>query len=124
MPATAAAAQFQRGSCSRSWGRKRIRLLSVRCTPTTLANCLRMIVSARPKAKPRNTGLAINEVSPPSLSIPANRKNAPVTSTRPIARLSLSAGSSPASVAVAAASTAAEDDVAETIAKRLVPNRP
>ncbi|MNP09561.1 hypothetical protein D3C76_1016730 [compost metagenome] len=66
----------------------------------------------------------MNEVTLPSLNNPASKKNAPVTSTRPKARVERSPGSPLARVAVAAASTAAEDEVAETIAKRLVPNRP
>ncbi|MNP19893.1 hypothetical protein D3C76_1124460 [compost metagenome] len=121
---TVAATQFHCGSCSSNCGRKPTRLASVRCTPTTLATCLRMMVSARPKAKPRSTGLAMNEVTLPSLNSPASRKNAPVTSTRPMARVERSSGSPLARVAVAAASTAAEDEVAETMAKRLLPKSP
>lgn len=83
-----------------------------------------MMVSARPKAKPRNTGLAMNEVTLPKRKIPASTNNPPVTSTNPTARVERSCGSPLARVAVAAASTAAEDEVAETMAKRLVPSRP
>ncbi|MNG10868.1 hypothetical protein D3C84_943650 [compost metagenome] len=99
-------------------------MASVKCTPTTLAICLRMMVRARPKANPRNTGLAMNEVTLPSLNNPASKKKSPVISTSPMASVERSSESPLANVAVAAASTAADDDVAETIAKRLVPSRP
>ncbi|MNP59605.1 hypothetical protein D3C76_1546110 [compost metagenome] len=83
-----------------------------------------MMVSARPKAKPRNTGLAIKEVTLPKRKIPASRNSPPITSTSPTARVERNCGSPLAMVAVAAASTAAADEVAETMANRLVPNSP
>jgi len=82
------------------------------------------MVAASPKAKPRNTGLAINAVTLPKRKIPASKNSPPVTSTSPTASVARNCGSPLAMVAVAAASTAAEDDVAETMAKRLVPNSP
>ncbi|MNG04165.1 hypothetical protein D3C84_872780 [compost metagenome] len=115
---------FHCGHCSSSCGRKRIRLPVLKWTSTMLATCLRMMVTASPTAKPRSTGLAMNEVTLPSLNNPANRKKPPVISTRPIARLMRKAGSPLASVAVAAARTAADDEVADTMANRLVPNSP
>ncbi|MNC35180.1 hypothetical protein D3C75_836530 [compost metagenome] len=97
---------------------------SLRCTPTTLASCLRIMVSARPKENPRSTGLAMNDVTRPSLNSPASTNSTPVTRTKAIARLERSCGSPLASVEVAAASTAADEEVAATMANRLVPNTP
>ena len=64
---------------------------------------------------PTNGQVSLERSIPPLITLP-----------RPLyARVeSLNAGSSPARLAVAAAKTAADDEVAETIAKRLVPNRP
>ncbi|MNE87946.1 hypothetical protein D3C80_1851940 [compost metagenome] len=58
------------------------------------------------------------------MNSPANKNSAPVISTRPMARVERNWGSPLASVAVAAASTAADEEVADTMAKRLVPNSP
>ena len=83
-----------------------------------------MITKARPKVKPRSTGLAMKADNPPIRATPAIRKNAPVSNTSPMASASRWVASPPASKAVVAASTAAEEEVAETMAKRLRPTRP
>ncbi|OIQ81668.1 hypothetical protein GALL_365540 [mine drainage metagenome] len=66
----------------------------------------------------------MKSVTPPMRASPASRKNRPVTMTRPNASTSLRWPSPLAIDAVAAASTAADEEVAETIAKRLVPSTP
>ena len=82
------------------------------------------MVSARPRAKPRSTGLAIRLDTAPSRAAAAIRKNTPVSTTIPAPSASRAAGSASAAEVVAASSTAADEDVAETIAKRLLPSRP
>lgn len=56
--------------------------------------------------------------------MPAMTKNTPASSTMPAPNASRVAASTPVTDIVAANSTAAEDEVAETIAKRLLPKRP
>ncbi|MNY54429.1 hypothetical protein D3C86_1903040 [compost metagenome] len=82
------------------------------------------MIRVRPKVKPRSTGLAMNAEMFPRRASPASRKKLPVSSTRPVARASLRLASPGARETVAAASTAAEDEVAETMAKRLRPTSP
>ena len=60
----------------------------------------------------------------PNRASPATTKNRPVSSTMPTPSSMRCCGEVPAMDAVAASSTAAEEDVAETMAKRLVPSRP
>ena len=94
------------------------------CTPSTPGSCLTMMTMARPKEKPRNTGLAMNCVTLPSLATQASRKNPPVSITSPAISMSRCPAVPPGMDAMAAASTAADEDVAETMAKRLVPSTP
>ena len=94
------------------------------CTPSTPGSCFTMMTMARPKEKPRNTGLAMNCVTLPSRATQASRKNPPVNITNPAISMSRCPAVPPGMDAMAAASTAADDDVAETMAKRLVPSTP
>ena len=90
-------------------------------TPTMTGSCLRIMVAAKPKAKPRSTGREMKADSAPSLSAAAMRK-APTmaTTTVAIAKRMAVSGDIAASDAPR---IAAEDDVGATIAKRLLPCR-
>ena len=79
---------------------------------------------ARPNANPRSTGLAMKSDMLPTRSNPAAANMRPPISTMPAPSSSRNTLSPPAADSDAAASTAAEDDVADTIAKRLPPNKP
>ena len=87
-------------------------------------NCLTMITSASPNENPRSTGLEMKLQIEPRRIAPAARNARPVASTRPAASAARRAASCPASDSVAAPSTAADDEVAETIAKRERPISP
>jgi len=56
--------------------------------------------------------------------MPAATKSAPAKSTMPAPAAARSSGLAPSIAEVAANSTAADDDVADTMAKRLVPKNP
>jgi len=120
----AAPAMFQcRHSATRP-ARSLKKSLCAGCTSSTLGSCLTTMVSASPSAKPRSTGLAIRLDTAPSRATPAITKNTPASSTMPMPIASRVAASTPVTEVVAANSTAAEEEVAETIAKRLLPKRP
>ena len=99
--------------------------------PSSLGNCLTMMVTARPKAKPRSTGREMKPDSEPSRNSERPRKMTPTIATSAVAKVSRMAGSrvGPAvpielpsiSPASAAARIAAAEEVGETIAKRLRP---
>jgi len=83
-----------------------------------------MITSASPNENPRSTGLEMKLQIEPSRIAPAARNARPVASTSAAASMARSAGSWPDSESVAAPSTAADDEVADTIAKRERPISP
>ena len=58
---------------------------------------------------------------PPKRAAPASTSTAPASITRPAARAMRRTGSVPPMLVVADSSTAADDEVAETMAKRLLP---
>ena len=92
-------------------------------TPNSLGNCLTMMVTARPKANPRNTGREMNPDRLPRRNSDSARKITPTKPTNAVASASFMAGSTPAAVSppIDAAKIAAEDDVGDTTAKRLRP---
>ncbi len=71
--------------------------------------------------KPRNTGRATKSDMPPSRAAPARMNSTPVIATSAAASASCAASAIPDSASTVAASTAADDDVDDTIAKRLLP---
>lgn len=79
------------------------------------------IVSASPNVKPRSTGRATKSDMPPSRNAPARMNSTPVIATSAAASASCAASPMLDSANTVAASTAADDDVDETIAKRLLP---
>ncbi|MCY1244565.1 hypothetical protein D9M72_576510 [compost metagenome] len=89
-------------------------------TPVTAGNCLMMMVIARPKAKPRSTGREMKPARFPSRSSDAVTNRTPVSATITVTSAILSVVD-PGSVAIVAARMAAEDDVGDTMAKRLLP---
>ncbi|OIQ68120.1 hypothetical protein GALL_502900 [mine drainage metagenome] len=91
-------------------------------TPTTVGNCLTMIVVAMPKAKPRNTGREIRLVRLPARTSAATTKKTPVSSTAAVATIAFASAESCIAAKVAAR-IAAADEVVETMAKRLRPIR-
>jgi hypothetical protein len=96
--------------------------------PTTLmpskrGNCLTMIISAKPNANPRKTGFEMKADTAPTFALAPSRNSKPANMTRPAANCIRKAVSLPASELVAASNTAAEDEVADTMANRLVPSK-
>ena len=88
-------------------------------------SCLSTMVADNPMVKPRSTGWAIRlDTVAPSPPTAATRKNTPAISTSPAASMACVMKSGAASECVAAISTAADDDVADTMAKRLLPTSP
>ena len=79
-----------------------------------------MIVSAKPNAKPLNTGREINPVKFPNRNRLAIRNSIPANKTARVAFAAFSKAV-PGKEASVAARIAAEDEVGATIAKRLCP---
>ncbi len=90
-------------------------------TSRIFGNCLMTMVSASPKVKPRSTGRAMKSDMPPSRAAPASMNSTPAAITSAAVRAICTAALAAGSASTVATSTAADDDVAETIAKRLVP---
>ena len=99
-----------------------MRGVSLWCTATSriFGNCLMAIVSASPKVKPRSTGRAMKSDIPPSRPTPARMNSKPVAMMSADASVS-AVPALPGSDSTVANSTAADDEVADTIAKRLDP---
>lgn len=89
-----------------------------------VGSCLTTMVSTRPKANPRSTGLAIRLARAPKRARPAATNMPPASSTRPTLSANRADRSLPATETAAANKTAADEDVAETMAYRLLPNSP
>ncbi len=88
--------------------------------PTSAGAWRRMMVIARPKAKPRRTGRATKAVTAPRRAAAANRKRPPMAAT--IAVTSAACAAAPPGMAArVAARMAAEEEVVVTMAKRLLP---
>ena len=86
------------------------------CTATICGHCFTVMTSASPKAKPRSTGRAIRFDIAPSRAPPASKNAIPVAHTRIDAIAMRCATVWAPSASIAAASTAADDDVAPTMA--------
>ena len=99
-----------------------MRGVSLWCTVTSriFGNCLMAIVSASPKVNPRSTGRAMKSDMPPSRPTPARMNSSPVAMMSAAASVS-AVPALPGSESTVANSTAADEDVADTIAKRLDP---
>ncbi len=123
-PPNATALQCHCGSCASNCQATAGAASAVGWVPVRLDNCLTMITSASPNENPRSTGLEMKLQIEPSRIAPATRNARPVASTRAAASAARRMASCPASDKVAAPSTAADDDVADTIAKRERPIRP
>ena len=112
-PPTARLGRCQCASWRHNSGKRCWRSGACMCRPTSLGACLRMITRARPKVKPRSTGLAMKADTAPTRAAAPTRKSKPVSITSPDANARRSAGSPPAKLPVAANNTAADDEVAE-----------
>ena len=90
-------------------------------TPQIVTICFATIVTPMPKAKPFNTGREMKFDRLPKRARPATMKNAPVRRTAPATASLNSSGERVVADVAAAATIAADEEVGETIAKRLPP---
>jgi len=84
--------------------------------PHSFASCRTVMTIASPSVKPRTTGRAMNCAMRPRRNTLLSRKNNPASSTSAAAKAVACAAPMPGIECSAEASTAADDDVAVTIA--------
>ena len=86
------------------------------CRPHSVASCRTLMIAAMPSEKPRTTGLAMNAAMAPRPSALHSRNSSPLEMTSAADNAICCPPVIPGMAGSAAASTAAEDEVAATMA--------